>query len=202
MAYLHAANDPDDKRDPGEVKKALIEEGKGPLWQAYELAKTSIVLLDEIDKAPRDFPNDLLNAIDQHQFTVKELRKTIECGKNPPMLVITSNSERRLPEPFLRRCIMHHIEFDDSLIERAVSARRGDFPNLDRELEKEAIARFVELRGYDLRKRPATAELLTWLAILSARGDTTSDQLTACPLRELPALSALIKDRDDLAMLP
>jgi MoxR-like ATPase len=115
-------------------------------------------------------------------------------------VVITSNSERRLPEPFLRRCIFHHIEFTEELLRRAVEARVGDFPNLASEVREEAIQRFLELRGRDLRKKPATAELLVWLTLLSARGGVTVEDLRL-PLRSLPALAALVKDRDDLALL-
>ncbi|MEM9492646.1 MAG: MoxR family ATPase [Myxococcota bacterium] len=206
VAYLHLASDPA-HRDPADrselaaLKARLIAQGKGPLWRAYDAERTTVVLIDEIDKAPRDFPNDLLNAIDQHQFYVKELDQTIECGERPPIMVITSNSERRLPEPFLRRCIVHHIEFDEDLVRRVVAARRGDFPDLDPALCEVAIARFMELRSRDLRKPPATAELLTWLVILSLRDDASFDILDRAPLHELPALSALIKDRDDRAML-
>ena len=117
------------------------------------------------------------------------------------MIVITSNSERRLPEPFLRRCIFHHIEFTEELLRRAVEARVGDFPNLSREVREAAIARFLELRGRELRKRPATAELLVWLTVLAARGNVDSATLQNCRLADLPAVSTLIKDRDDLAVL-
>lgn len=171
VAYLHAGNDRAvAKEDLPAIKRQLVEQNKGPLWRAYEHERTAIVLIDEIDKAPRDFPNDLLNAIDQHEFAVPELDESVACKGAPPVVVITSNSERRLPAPFLRRCIVHHIELDDDLIQRAVRARRGDFPGLDDRFCQAAIARFSEIRAYDLRKRPATGELLTWLAILSARG--------------------------------
>ncbi|HKI06432.1 MAG TPA: MoxR family ATPase [Thermoanaerobaculia bacterium] len=198
VAYLHAANDPALSGKAVE-KQAFVE--PGPLWKAYETAGPSIVLLDEIDKAPRDFPNDLLNVLDQHTFYVPEAGRTVSRGEGaPPILVITSNSERRLPEPFLRRCIFHHIEFTEDLLRRAVEARVGDFPNLDTDVREAALQRFLELRGRDLRKKPATAELLVWLTILSARGNVTVEDLRA-PFKSLPAHSALVKDRDDLALL-
>lgn len=198
VAYLHAANDP--ARRGEKVEKADFVE-KGPLWRAYDAAGPAVVLLDEIDKAPRDFPNDLLNVLDQHTFHVPEAGRTVSRGAGaPPIVIITSNSERRLPEPFLRRCIFHHIEFTEDLLRRAVEARIGDFPNLAVEVREEAIQRFLDLRGRDLRKKPATAELLVWLTILSARGGVTVEDLRA-PVRSLPALAALIKDRDDLALL-
>lgn len=125
VAYLHAANDP--ARHGQIVKKEFVE--PGPLWKAYETPGPSVVLLDEIDKAPRDFPNDLLNVLDQHTFHVPEAGRTVSRGKGaPPIVVITSNSERRLPEPFLRRCIFHHIEFTEDLLRRAVEARVATSP--------------------------------------------------------------------------
>ncbi len=198
VAYLHAANDPA-RRGTGISKADFVKEG--PLWKAYEAGGPAVVLLDEIDKAPRDFPNDLLNVLDQHTFYIPEADRTVSRGEAPPpIVVITSNSERRLPEPFLRRCIFHHIEFTEELLRRAVEARMGDFPNLTTEVREAALQRFLELRGRDLRKKPATAELLVWLTILSARGGITEEALRA-PFRSLPALAALIKDRDDLARL-
>jgi MoxR-like ATPase len=142
-----------------------------------------------------------LNVLDQHTFYVAESDRTVSRGAGaPPIVVITSNSERRLPEPFLRRCIFHHIEFTEELLRRAVEARMGDFPNLAADVREAAVQRFLELRGRDLRKKPATAELLVWLTILSARGGVTAEALRA-PFKSLPALAALVKDRDDLALL-
>ena len=200
VAYLHAPNDPVRQGAPI-GKDSFID--KGPMWRAYEHDGPAVVLIDEIDKASRDFPNDLLRVLAEARFVVKELRdaegqpKTImpQSGK-PPVVVITSNSERRLPEPFLRRCIVHHIRFSESLVRRAVEARAaGEFPNLDSRTLDIAIGKFLALRDEELRKPPATAELLTWLAILSAQGASAAD--VDQPLGELPALVALIKDRDD-----
>jgi MoxR-like ATPase len=172
------------------------------LWNAYRQGQPAVVLIDEIDKASRDFPNDLLNVLDQHEFHVRETGATIRRGDAPPpLVVITSNSERRLPEPFLRRCIFHHIEFTEDLMRRAVQARLSDFPRLSSDLRDAAIERFLELRGREVRKKPATAELLVWLTVLSARGNVSADQIRASALAELPAISTLIKDRDDLALL-
>jgi MoxR-like ATPase len=161
-------------------------------------------LLDEIDKAPRDFPNDLLGVLGQSSFRVPEQNNRLierKTGAPPPLVVITSNSERRLPEPFLRRCIFHHILFNDELLQRAVSARRADFGALDDETIDAAIMRLMDLRSRSLRKKPATAELLVWLAALSAQGGVRAAELKDCPPRELPALSALVKDHDDLDSL-
>ncbi|WP_256868218.1 AAA family ATPase [Candidatus Entotheonella palauensis] len=199
VAYLHAANDPANRG--GSVDKSAFVE-RGPLWRAYETKGPSVVLIDEIDKAPRDFPNDLLNILDQHEFEVPETNEHISRGdRSPPVVVITSNSERRLPEPFLRRCIFHHIAFTEALVRRAVEARIGDFPHLPEAVREAAIERFLELRGREIRKKPATAELLVWLTVLSARGNVTETSLRENRLADLPALAALIKDRDDLAVL-
>lgn len=200
VAYLHAANEPR-QRDKPVSKGEFVE--PGPLWQAYRNPLPTVVLIDEIDKASRDFPNDLLNVLDQHRFHVRERDEWVGRGdRAPPVVVITSNSERRLPEPFLRRCIVHHIAYTEELVRRAVSARLEDFQNLDETVREAAIARFQELRRLDaLRKKPATAELLVWLAILSARGDVDLDEIRGVRLADLPALSALIKDRDDRELL-
>jgi MoxR-like ATPase len=200
IAYLHAAQDPA-RRDVTIAKADFVE--RRPLWRAYEADGPSVVLIDEIDKAPRDFPNDLLNVLDQHTFHVPEsdLQVSRRAGAPPPVLVITSNSERRLPEPFLRRCVFHHIDLTDELLRRAVEARIADFPRLTPAVREAAVQRFIELRGREVRKKPATAELLVWLTVLSARGGVTAERLAHCRLAELPAVSALIKDRDDLALL-
>jgi MoxR-like ATPase len=198
VAYLHGANDP--AQSGRKIDKGRFVE-KGPLWRAYEADGPAVVLIDEIDKAPRDFPNDLLNVLHQHRFHCPERRETVTRRDTPPIVVITSNSERRLPEPFLRRCIFHHIRFDEALVRRAVSARAGDFPDLDPTVREAAIERFLELRSRDLRKPPATAELLVWLTVLSARGTVGAEGLRSRPLGELPALKALIKDWDDRSLL-
>jgi MoxR-like ATPase len=200
VAYLHAASDPA-RRGQAIARGEFVREGA--LWQAYRVDGPAVVLIDEIDKAPRDFPNDLLNVLDQHSFHVPEKEETVRRrdGQPPPVVVITSNSERRLPEPFLRRCVFHHIELTEDLLRRAVAARVGDFPDLPADVREAALQRFLELRGRELRKRPATAELLVWLTVLSARGGVAAVDLAACQLADLPALSVLIKDRDDVALL-
>jgi len=203
VAYFHAAHDPARAGQP--IDRAEFVR-KGPLWQAMEVPGAAIVLIDEIDKAPRDFPNDLLGVLAQGHFFVRELgergtRISRKAGAAPPLVVITSNSERRLPEAFLRRCIFHHIEFTPELVRKAVAARRMQFARLTDGVVDAAVARFLELRGKNLRKRPATAELLAWLVVLSAQGWTDAAKLSDCPLSALPHLSVLIKDRDDGAAL-
>lgn len=200
VAYFHAAHDPE-RRGTGEKldKTRFIEHG--PLWKALTSSR-SIVLIDEIDKAPRDFPNDLLHVLDQHEFFVPEAQAWVRRDPKhpPPFVVITSNSERRLPEPFLRRCIFHHIDFDIDLLRKAIAARAGNFPRLGEAAREAALKRFLEIRARPLRKQPATAELLVWLTLLGARG-VDARALLDVSLRDLPALAALIKDRDDLNQL-
>lgn len=199
VGYLHAANDPA-RRGTTVTKGEFVTEG--PLWQAYQADGPAVVLIDEIDKAPRDFPNDLLNVLAEHQFHCPERGEWVSRGdRPPPVVIITSNSERRLPEPFLRRCVFHHIALDERLVDRAVRAHTEvDFPDLGADLIDTALARFWELRQHALRKPPATAELLVWLSVLAARPDTRPDELQV-RLIDLPALSTLVKDRDDRSLL-
>ena len=172
-----------------------------PLWRAYAHNGDAVVLIDEIDKAPRDFPNDLLHELDQHQFPHPfEPRIIAPRSGRPPIVIITSNDERRLPDAFLRRCIFYRIELTATLIKDATEARIGDFPDLDSDTRKAARERFWELRNSGIDKPPSTAELLVWLSILSARGITAAD-LRDRPLRALPAIEALVKDKDDLEVL-
>ena len=182
----------------------------GPLWQAYEEPDDAVVLIDEIDKAPRDFPNDLLHELDQHSFPHPfERDKRIEpkSGRGP-IVIITSNEERRLPEAFLRRCIWHHIELTRDLVQAAVESLAsasgedgGSFPHLGPAELEAARQRFWTIRELPgLEKPPATAELLTWLCILSARKVTT-EELSGGRLRDLPSIEALIKNQDDLKRL-
>ncbi len=141
--------------------------------------------------------------LDQYRFYVPEQDRTITRHPNspPPLVVITSNSERRLPEPFLRRCVFHHIELTPALLIQVVKARRDEFPNLDEPAIDAAMDRLWELRGRGLRKAPATAELLAWLMTLSLQGGMTAGQIRDLPLSGLPALCALVKDREDMALL-
>ncbi len=199
VRYFHAAHDLN--RGGGALDPKDFRE-KGVLWRAFEGDEPVVVLIDEIDKAPRDLPNDLLNVILQREFKVPETQEEI-CfppQKAPPILVLTSNSERRLPEAFLRRCIFYHLRLTEEGVERAIKARRkGDFPELSEEIISTAQRRFWDLRELELRKPPSTAELLIWLVLLSARGVKVEALRQAW--REVPLLGALIKDRDDLEFL-
>ena len=209
-AHLSNIRFSEDLADDPEKKEACVPEeldkkkyrGKGKLWQAFEKAKDDdypqVLLIDEIDKAPRDFPNDLLHELDQMEFEVPETNEKVKAEKrHRPVVFITSNSERRLPEPFLRRCAYHHIEFADEVAFKAAKARAEDYVGLSLEFIDTAVKLFLALRDRELRKRPATGELLTWLGVLSlARGgypDPLDDDLS-----RLPYLSVLLKDHKDI----
>ena len=214
VAYFHAGQDP---RRRAEVLDKRTFRTAGPLWQAFlamtgrpapEVAADSasptpaIVLIDEIDKAPRDFPNDLLHELDQYEFTCMETGEAVARPEfsPPPLVIVTSNSERRLPEPFLRRCVFHHIELDETTVREAVR-RRGARIGLDLALQYAALAKFHYLRSLpNLRKRPSTGELLAWLAALRQAG-VPAETLERAPLRDLPFAGTLLKDREDLAKL-
>jgi|UPI00036CC47A MoxR-like ATPase len=178
-----------------------------PFWQAIAEGKAKgvpqVLLIDEIDKAPRDFPNDLLHELDQMEFTIHEADETISAGAAlRPIVLITSNSERRLPAPFLRRCVYHHIEFTDALLRQAVESRKDELGVLSDDLCELAVNRFLELRHKDLRKKPTTAELLLWLRVLSlASGRDLERILKHGKLSELPHLGMLLKDHQDITEL-
>lgn len=197
VAYLRNAQDRNEAARP---RQDFLR--KKALWLAYEDEKPSVLLIDEIDKAPRDFPNDLLLELANHRFQHPFLDDVIDPKSSaPPIVVIISNVERRLPDAFLRRCIFHHIELTPQLVHTAVQARTGDFPRLDDAARDEALKRFWEIRENDqIQKRPSTAEVLVWLAILSAQG-VTAAQLKGASLLDLPGLTALLKDKDDIERL-
>lgn len=217
VGYLHWAQSASRRPTPAEQPSQEIAEEteavrrgflhKRALWQAYDTDGDAVVLIDEIDKASRDFPNDLLHELDQHSFLHPFDHTqwiTPRTGRRP-IVIVTSNEERRLPDAFLRRCIFHRIELTAELIEAAVESMAGadgsGFPNLDAQTRAAARRRFWELRKVQgLDKKPSTAELLTWLSILSARR-TDARTLEGCRLADLPALGALIKDAGDLARL-
>jgi MoxR-like ATPase len=172
-----------------------------PLWQAFAAAektnKPVVLLIDEIDKAPRDFPNDLLHEIQEMRFRIKETDEEITCRDElRPILFITSNDERRLPDAFLRRCVSHHIELTEDLLREAVKAHAERYPVLDREFVDLAISRFIAIRSRSREKPPATGELLAWLQVLAIETGNNPNVLNA-DLGKLPYLEVLIKTPED-----
>ena len=199
VGYLHWAQNDAGEGAPKSRRDFLQQR---PLWQAFDHPGESVILIDEIDKAPRDFPNDLLHELDQHSFRhpFDDTETIRPKSGRPPIVVVTSNDERRLPDAFLRRCIFHRIELTEELVADAVEAHLGNFPQLAAPELSAARERFWELRQRPLDKRPSTAELLVWLCILSAQG-TGAETLRTRPLAELPAIGALVKDPGDLEAL-
>ncbi len=137
---------------------------RGKLWDAFDAESPQVVLIDEIDKADIEFPNDLLLELDRMQFFVYETRQTV-AARHRPVVIITSNNEKELPDAFLRRCFFHYIRFPDRpTMERIVEAH---YPGLQRELAREALNVFFQVRDVPgLKKKPATSELLDWLKLL------------------------------------
>jgi MoxR-like ATPase len=137
---------------------------RGKLWDAFEAAEKSVLLIDEIDKADIEFPNDLLLELDRMQFFVYETRQTV-VARQRPVVIITSNNEKELPDAFLRRCFFHYIRFPDrETMERIVQSH---YPNIKHELAREALNVFFKIRDLPgLKKKPATSELLDWLKLL------------------------------------
>ncbi|MCP4353454.1 MAG: MoxR family ATPase [Desulfobacterales bacterium] len=208
VRYFHDAHLVNMEKDNPGCNQVLDKENyvePRALWRAFEDAKKKgvpqVVLIDEIDKAPRDFPNDLLHELDKMEFTVTETEQVISAPRNlRPLVFITSNSERRLPEPFLRRCVYHHIRFNDMIVDQAVWGRRDEYKNLGDDFIKMAVRRFLALRDRNLRKQPATGELLVWLNVLSAAVGTYPEILEE-NLSKLPYLGVLLKDHQDIEEL-
>jgi MoxR-like ATPase len=187
----HAAADP--RSHPRYLKP-------GVLWRTYEHPGECVLLIDEIDKAQRDFPNDLLQELDQHRFAhpFEPGRFVARGDYAPPLVLITSNGERRLPDAFLRRCIVHHIELDLPLLEEILAAWEVQFPRLDAPTRSTALDLFKRIRGNKkLSRVPGAAELIVWLSALSAQGVTADTLAKVVHLGELPGLACLLKDHDD-----
>jgi MoxR-like ATPase len=170
------------------------------LGEAIRSPARRLVLIDEIDKAPRDFPNDLLDEIDQMEFRVPELGEKFRAAQRPVVL-ITSNSERQLPDPFLRRCVFHRIEFPSAdRLQIILNERLGHLGLPDR-LAAAAVRRFEEVRALPgLEKKPATGELLAWVKVLRATKVEVA-ALEELKLHELPAPGALLKTEQDARLL-
>jgi MoxR-like ATPase len=169
----------------------------GVLWQAFESADPGIVLIDEIDKADIEFPNDLLHELDRMEFHVYETHATVRA-KHRPLVVITSNNEKELPDAFLRRCFFHYIRFPDrDTMERIVDVH---YPGLKKALLQEALEVFFNLREVPgLKKKPSTSELLDWLKILLAE-DISPEALRSPDKKAFipPLHGALLKNEQDV----
>lgn len=171
-----------------------------PLGEAIRSSEQRLVLIDEIDKAPRDFPNDLLDEIDRMLFTVPETGERFEATHRP-VVVITSNSERQLPDPFLRRCVFHEIQFPSPARLQEILEERLGYLNLSNALAQAATKRFLQLRDLaSLEKQPATGELIVWVKVLREAG-VDPDALGRAPLSELPFPGAVVKTRHDRQVL-
>jgi MoxR-like ATPase len=171
---------------------------KGVLWRAFESDEPVVVLIDEIDKADIEFPNDLLQELDRMEFHVYETRATIRA-KHRPLIIITSNNEKDLPDAFLRRCFFHYINFPDrTTMEEIVAVH---YPNIKEDILRAALDTFFSLRDAPgLKKKPSTSEFLDWLRLLMNEGIKTEDIVT--PDSGLPVLAgALLKNEQDLTLL-
>lgn len=164
----------------------------GPLGEAFSSPEKVVLLIDEIDKADLEFPNDLLHELDRMRFTVLETGDEV-VARERPVVVITSNNEKELPDAFLRRCVFHFIDFPDpELMKRIVEVHHPDLPQT---LVDQALQVFYEIRAMTtLRKRPSTSELIDWIAVLKRAG-IESVKLE----RNLPFLGTLLKKEQDLA---
>jgi MoxR-like ATPase len=162
----------------------------GPLGQAFRSTTRPVVLVDEVDKADMEFPNDLLHELDRMSFVVSETGELV-AAQQRPIMVITSNNEKELPDAFLRRCVFHWITFPDR--QQMSSVVRVHHPDIDEKLLSEVLVRFYWLREQpELRKKPSTSELIDWIAALRRAG-ITADRMTA----EIPFLGVLLKHERD-----
>jgi MoxR-like ATPase len=172
---------------------------KGVLWQAFESDVPAVLLIDEVDKADIEFPNDLLRELDRMEFHVYETREIVRA-KHRPLVVITSNNEKELPDAFLRRCFFHYIQFPDpATMQRIVDVH---YPGIRDDLLRAALASFFELRAVaGLKKKPSTSELLDWLKLLLAE-DIPPEALRSLDQKQIvpPLAGALLKNEQDLSL--
>ncbi|MEN0040108.1 MAG: MoxR family ATPase [Pseudomonadota bacterium] len=169
---------------------------KGRLWEAFEADGKVVLLIDEIDKADIEFPNDLLQELDKMEFYVYELDKTVKAVHRP-IVIITSNNEKELPDAFLRRCFFHYIAFPDAdVLAKIVDVH---FPGIKQNLVREALTQFYEIRETTgLKKKPSTSEALDWIRLLVAN-DVDPATLRGDATNALPKLhGALLKNEQDV----
>lgn len=170
------------------------------LGEAIRSGVQRVVLIDEIDKAPRDFPNDMLDEIDKMQFSIPELELTFTAAQRP-VVIVTSNSERQLPDPFLRRCVFHRIEFPSGEGLQHILRERLGHLNLAARLVEVATTRFEQIRQVSgLEKKPSTAELIAWVKVLHAAGVDVST-LSQAAMADLPFMGALAKSEQDALLI-
>lgn len=166
----------------------------GKLGEAFDSEEQVVLLIDEIDKADLEFPNDLLWELDQMEFYINETKRTVKA-KHRPIVIITSNAEKELPDAFLRRCIFHYIEFpSQELMEEIV---RVHFPDVEEHLLKNAMEVFYNIRSIrDIRKKPSTSELIDWVNALQI-GGITADKIRSA----LPFIGVVVKKDEDLELV-
>ncbi|HNT40435.1 MAG TPA: MoxR family ATPase [Rubrivivax sp.] len=188
-----------DAESAGRVRDIRNYIVQGVLWQAFTAEQPVVLLIDEIDKADIEFPNDLLRELDRMEFYVYETRELIKA-RHRPIVFITSNNEKELPDAFLRRCFFHYIRFPDAeTMQRIVDVH---FPGLKKELLSAALKTFYDVRGLPgLKKKPSTSELLDWLKLLVAediplQALQSKDEKVAVP----PLVGALLKNEQDVTL--
>jgi MoxR-like ATPase len=181
----------DSRFGDGDVKDIRHYIKLGPLGRAFSAPHRLVLLIDEVDKADLEFPNDLLHELDRMRFVVGETGDEVIAAERP-IVVITSNNEKELPDAFLRRCVFHFIDFpDQELMKRIV---RVHHPDIDRALVDQAVVAFYQLRELPrIRKRPSTSELIDWIAVLRRAG-VGGERF----VRELPFLGVLLKKEQDV----
>lgn len=184
----------DSRFGDGDVKDIRRYIKLGPLGRAFSSDKRVVVLIDEVDKADLEFPNDLLHEIDRMRFVIAETGDEI-VAKERPVVIITSNNEKELPDAFLRRCVFHFIDFPDAeLMKRIVKVHH---PDVDRSIVDQAVVAFYQLRDLPrIRKRPSTSELIDWISVLR-HASVGVERF----IRELPFLGVLLKKEQDLETL-
>lgn len=166
----------------------------GVLGQAFRAPERVVVLIDEVDKADLEFPNDLLHELDRMRFRIHELDEEV-VAVHRPVVIITSNAEKELPDAFLRRCVFHYITFPDKALMRKIVAVHH--PELEEQILTAAMERFFWLRGMnDLKKRPSTSELIDWLVVL-ARGGVNPNEIA----KRMPFTGTLLKVEEDLELV-
>jgi MoxR-like ATPase len=189
-------NDPVSAEKVRDIRNYIV---KGTLWQAFTAEQPVALLIDEIDKADIEFPNDLLRELDRMEFHVYETRELVKA-RHRPLVFITSNNEKELPDAFLRRCFFHYIKFPDAETMKAIV--EVHFPGLRKELLAAAMKSFYDIRNLPgLKKKPSTSELLDWLKLLLAEEIPTealhsADQKVVVP----PLVGALLKNEQDLTL--